>query len=296
MSPTIVVGYDGSASAKAALRLAARRAGPDGEVVIAHAVEVATPPAEWWDSRVYADIVKSANAAAEKMLAAARDDLGGEGRVRTRLATGPAPYALEEVAAAADADEIVVGTRGLGPVSSLLGSVSHALLHVARRPVTVVRAVEPARETEGTSVVVGYDGSPPSGAALAYALEHLAGRRLYVVSAAEPVPPHLGKPYMQQALDAAIGRARHCAAEAADGIPEHIDFETEILAERPADALLNVAEVRGSDEIVVGSRGFGALRGSLGSTSHELIRRAPCPVVVITEQAADVQSQVAGAA
>ena len=50
----------------------------------------------------------------------------------------------ESIAAAGvelGADLIVVGTRGLGPVSaSMLGSVSHALIKRSRIPVTVVRA------------------------------------------------------------------------------------------------------------------------------------------------------------
>ena len=37
-----------------------------------------------------------------------------------------------------DVDEIVVGSRGLGRFRGSFGSVSHALLHEADRPVVVV--------------------------------------------------------------------------------------------------------------------------------------------------------------
>jgi len=42
------------------------------------------------------------------------------------------------VAEVRDADEIAIGSRGFGPVRAVLGSVSHELLHLADRPVTVI--------------------------------------------------------------------------------------------------------------------------------------------------------------
>jgi nucleotide-binding universal stress UspA family protein len=43
-------------------------------------------------------------------------------------------------AALRDADEIVVGSRGFGRLRGVLGSVSHAVLHEADRPVVVIPA------------------------------------------------------------------------------------------------------------------------------------------------------------
>ena len=54
------------------------------------------------------------------------------------LMGGPPAEAIAKVAAARDADEIVVGSRGFGRVRSALGSVSHELLHEADRPVVVI--------------------------------------------------------------------------------------------------------------------------------------------------------------
>ena len=61
----------------------------------------------------------------------------------------PAVALLE---AEADPGLIVVGTRGLGPFTSLLlGSVSHAVVHAATRPVAVVRGVVGADAQEPAS-------------------------------------------------------------------------------------------------------------------------------------------------
>ena len=56
----------------------------------------------------------------------------------TELIVGPAARALADVTRTRNADEIVVGARGLGRVRELLGRVSHELLNIADRPVVVM--------------------------------------------------------------------------------------------------------------------------------------------------------------
>ena len=61
---------------------------------------------------------------------------------RTKLLAGDPAREIVAFADEIDADLIVVGSRGLGTIgSALLGSVSHKLLHEAKRPVMVVREV-----------------------------------------------------------------------------------------------------------------------------------------------------------
>ena len=54
------------------------------------------------------------------------------------LIGGPPAQALADVARVRHADEIIIGARGLGRMRALLGSVSHELLFIADRPVTVI--------------------------------------------------------------------------------------------------------------------------------------------------------------
>jgi len=139
-------------------------------------------------------------------------------------------------------------------------------------------------------VVVGYDGSEPSRAAVSLAARH-AGRtgRVYVVHAYELPPDFLGWPNFDQLLSDRMdhGRALLDAMPLAgnDELLE-TEYETELIGGPPAEAIADVARTRDADEIVIGSRGLGRVRGLLGSVSHELLQIADRPVVVVPAAAA----------
>lgn len=128
-------------------------------------------------------------------------------------------------------------------------------------------------------IVVGYDGSETSQRALQYALDR-AGPDGTVVVAHAFEPPHdwLGN----ENYDRIVAEHRARGQALLDELPESI--ETDLLAGSPAEAVARVASARNADEIVVGSRGFGSVRAALGSVSHELLRLADRPVVVIPPQ------------
>jgi nucleotide-binding universal stress UspA family protein len=63
-----------------------------------------------------------------------------------------------------------------------------------------------------------------------------------------------------------------------------LDVEIELVADRPVESLISVAEARGADMIVVGHGGRGPLRAALlGSITYEIVHRAPVPVLVVPD-------------
>lgn len=129
----IVVGFDGSEHAAAALTWALEMAPADAEVVVLIAIDLVPWLRPELVEERYGDLV----AEARQRLLAAVDDVDVEHRAERRVELHGARQAL--AAASADADLIVVGPRGIGGVArSILGSVSTWLLHEAPCPVAVV--------------------------------------------------------------------------------------------------------------------------------------------------------------
>ena len=137
--PTIVVGYDGSAPARAALAFAARQVGPRGRVFVVHAYEL---PPDFLAFPYYDRSLSERHHRGEALLRDLRlqDDFQAGPEYETELIGGPAASAIARVARARHADQIVVGTRSFGRVRALFGSVSHELLHTADCPIVVIPA------------------------------------------------------------------------------------------------------------------------------------------------------------
>jgi nucleotide-binding universal stress UspA family protein len=147
-------------------------------------------------------------------------------------------------------------------------------------------------------IVVGYDGSPASRAAVHEAIRRVgADGCLYIVHAYRVPADYLGTGYYQVLLDEAAAEGRNRI----EALPREIDaladveWYPEIIAGAPPEAIAHVADVRGADEIIVGSRGYGRARALLGSVSHELIHLARCPVTVIPERAVEETPRAAPA-
>ena len=128
----IVVGYDGSVGARAALDYAAAGAS-DEEVVIVYGYG---PPADWLGTPNLSGILENRRDLGRRVL----DELlpaSAHGYATELIGDSPA-RALVGAARRYDAEQIVVGARGFGRLHGALGSVSHELLHTTDRPVVIV--------------------------------------------------------------------------------------------------------------------------------------------------------------
>lgn len=146
-------------------------------------------------------------------------------------------------------------------------------------------------DSRARRIVVGYDGSPAARAALAQAAERAGDDgHVYVVHAYCLPADWLGTPNDQSLLDVELQRAQSLVEhlEEKSGVDLHgVEWEIELMGDRPARAIANVAAAREADEIIVGTRGFGVARALLGSVAHEIIHLAECPVTVIPERAVE---------
>jgi nucleotide-binding universal stress UspA family protein len=142
-------------------------------------------------------------------------------------------------------------------------------------------------------IVVGYDGSPASRAALAHAARR-AGEdgQIYIVHAYSLPSDWLGAVNYTELLGFAQERAQALLDRIEDESGADlagVDWATELMGDAPAPAIARVAKVRHADEIVVGTRGFGRARALFGSVAHELIHLAECPITVIPERVVALQ-------
>jgi nucleotide-binding universal stress UspA family protein len=284
----IVVGYDGSADARIAVRWAvdeaARRSVPL-RLVYAVPPEIRTShgvPMPWGDS-IEEDIRH-----AEESIATLTAEL-----------TGAAPaVAIEGVVAAGspmsvlhaqslDAQMIVVGSRGLGGFTGLfLGSVSAAVAAHARCPVVVVRDGDPVAHQQ-RPVMVGVDDAAHSAEAIGFAFDEAALRGVDLVAVRAWSPP--AQPWRSDVrplvldVDELETAERHAVNAALDGWREKYPGVNASVRVVPGDArrvLTTVSE--DAQLLVVGFRGRGGFIGlTLGSVSHYVLQHASCPIAVL---------------
>ncbi len=141
------------------------------------------------------------------------------------------------------------------------------------------------------TVVVGTDGSETATNAVRQAVELArdVGATVEIVSAYEPVPPQRLRQERRETpedLQWAINPREDVESTLEDAAVIASDAGVSANTHRrqgdPADAILDVAEERGADLIVVGNKGMtGAKRFLLGSVPNKVSHHAPCSVLII---------------
>ncbi|MDA0633922.1 universal stress protein [Nonomuraea sp. MCN248] len=270
----VVVGYDGSPSAREALRWAADEAEGRGlPLTVCHAWD--WPHHEWPGELVPLGLVQRPARRLVKAAAAWAARRHPHLPVNSLTDRGSAADLLVELSGTAAL--IVVGARGYGTLRGMaVGSVSGHVAAHARCPVIVMRG--DAEERDAREVVVGFDGSPASVAALSFAAAqaHRLDSPVHVVIARRE---RAGDADMDELRVQAQGSARDELNRLDHAFPG-LRAEVELVDEPARRALLEAA--RKARLLVVGARGLGEVRGLLlGSVGQAMVHRAPCPVAVV---------------
>ena len=285
----VVVGVDGTASARHALLWAAHEAALRGcPLVVARAYRHLGWPAD--------EAVEEANR--EHAWRLVRHEAAVAAAAERDLET--VPYAafgpVREVlhGTGVHPELFVVGCRGRGEVASaLLGSTGVDLARLPMRPVVVVRGPAAQRRPGPFAghVVVGVDHSVRSQSALAFGFDEAARRGLPLAAV------HVG---VHGALDAwrdlRFGelyeerpepdwQVLQAAVEPFQPLYPRVPVKI-VVHEAPAAAgLLRAAA--GAELLVVSTAGHSRIGGAVGgSVSRAMVTRAPCPVAVVPSPAA----------
>ncbi len=216
--------------------------------------------------------------------------------VSAKIRNGEAEDEICAAAAEDRADLIVLASHGLGGLQhAFSGSTAERVVRSAPCPVLTVRdSVLPGREGglpdfDLKRIVVTTDFSAESKKAFPYAVA-LARKfeasliLIYVLPAQLPADlSHIGivleeKRLLEEARERLPGFRQ---AE----LDPHLCVDTLVLSGGPAHEICRTAEAQGADLIVMATHGNAGLRRFLiGSVTENVVRHAPCPVLVVRER------------
>ncbi|QVQ52044.1 universal stress protein [Spiractinospora alimapuensis] len=190
------------------------------------------------------------------------------------------------VAAAREADLMVVGSRGLGTVGALvIGSTTAELAARAVCPVVIVP--EKAPEPTAGDIVVGVDTSPQSRPALQFALDEARRRgasvRVVYAWGGGRIPVLRSVRGRTEDHEPTQQDAERCLSEFLAQTPEdYSDVPVTSVVERGDPRRILVAQGGDALLVAIGTRGRGSLRGLLlGSVSQSVIHHVRSPIAVV---------------
>lgn len=267
----VLVGYDGRPQGRDAIalgRVLSQAAGTTLLVASAYPADISASARPSEELR----------AEAEQILAEGLELAGRDALVDGVAVAGRSPArALHELAEQEHPAVVVVGSSHRGPLGRVLaGNVAQQLLSGSPCPVALAPRGLADREPELRTIGVGFDDGPDSWSALqrAAGLAVGAGAAVLVIHALEPPVRSDEVAAERRAAELAVNRA-------VASLSSEVHPQARLLEGDPVRVLETEAHA-GLDLLVLGSRGFGPLRRVLlGSLSSELVRQAPCPLLVV---------------
>jgi nucleotide-binding universal stress UspA family protein len=291
----VLLAYDGSNGATQAADIVASAAWPEDSLIrVVSVIEPVVMPMHrpWADDAIDAVTALAGDRNAEVVMRLKGSQPSVEGTV---LRGRPATVIIDEARTFA-ADLIVMGSRGQGLIASLLlGSVSAEVIDHVRCPILVARAPTIKQ------VVLATDESSSARAAESIVaewsmFEALPIRVVSVAHVDHPWTTGIAPTMYRQvvaayAADLRDAKATHkrAAEEAADRLRgAGRRAEPEMREGDPAAEIIAVAEERGADLIVLGSRGrTGVARLLLGSVARNVLSGTTGSVLIVHERTAE---------
>ena len=223
-------------------------------------------------------------------------EVGSTVPMRFEIGEGDAASEILDRASALPSDLIVMGTHGRSGFERLvLGSVTEKVIHKAACPVlTVPRPIEdvvPVPQKLFTRILCAIDFSDTSLRAFEYALslaqEQDAQLTLLHVVEVSPAPQSEAAGDVEaRTLGAYVAAAAEARAEllqriVPDTARTFCTIERALAIGTAHIEILRIAAERDSDVIVLGAHGLGIAQIVFGSTAHQIVRHARCPVLTI---------------
>lgn len=303
----ILVPLDGSAFAERALSIAttvARHAGGTVQLVRVfdefHEMEISLTPDD-----LMVEARKAVEARAREYLASIVNALGEAGvSADAEVRTGLPDLEILDAAGALEADMIAMATHGRGGFDrAWLGSIADRVIRHAEVPILLVSRHQKRHLEEEESpatrwappdirtVIIPLDGSelarnalvPATALGDAFGADYILFRSIprhplpypYATGGLPPAASNLGEEHLADArreLEEDAARLR----EAGYSVTVQI-----VKGDTPTEGLLGLAREPGA-VIAMATHGRGGLRRALlGSVADKVIRRAPCPVLLV---------------
>ena len=287
----LVIGYDGSPCADAALDDLRRAGLPDeGHILLTLVTEIWLSPLSGSESDLDPAVIERAEKS-RQILARATERLGAilpGWEIETMIEAGSPAATILHRAAEWGADMIVVGSHSFTKVERFfMGSVSQRVAGDAHCSVRIARGRLEEIEALPSRLVIGVDGSIDSDMAI-YVVANRnwpSGSEVRLVTSVGPL--HTSHPIKTFDEEKALIEKmhEHAAVNLRDGAAQHgtsLTISSVISFEDPKHALVHEAESWGADTIFIGSRGHGRLgRFMLGSVSAAVATRAHCSVEIV---------------